>query len=115
MKMVQIASLKNQTHYNSKIIEKKAEALGGKTEIDQYVKKSVLEILYDDLKKLDFLIDVKNKTKLFKIQFVKEEIDISFGRGNYINKYSIFFIISLLISIVFFITTQMLKKIFYKF
>ena len=115
MKTVQIASLKNQTHYNSKIIEKKAEALGGKTEIDQYVKKSVLEILYDDLKKLDFLIDVKNKTKLFKIQFVKEEIDISFGRGNYINKYSIFFIISLLISIVFFITTQMLKKIFYKF
>lgn len=105
-KVLQISNLKNQTHFDD---------LGTKKLIEGRVKKKVLNMLNEDLKELDLLIDVKNKTKLFKVESVKEKIDISFGRGNYINKYSIFFIISLLISIVFLITTKMLKKIFYKF
>lgn len=103
---LQIGSLKINDNY---------KVLGIKIKLDEELKKSALEVLNDQLKELDFLIDDKNKTKLFKTHSRYEQIDVSIGRGNYINEKSIFFIISLLMSIIFFFTAKIFKKIYYKF
>lgn len=81
-----------------------------KKQQDQYIKNLIVEFEYYISEVNTFIKDRDKKIKLFEIADRKLDSNITFRLEKSINVYSIFFVISLMASILFYITILLFKK-----